>query len=79
MVRSLGRDEDSTHIKPMLEGTKEKLEAIGWKKPLRDGQISADTGYYSARTTKSMPMFLILSSGSVIFALKMQADTADQL
>jgi transposase len=44
-----GKGEDSTHIKPMLEGTKEKLEAIGWKKPLRDRQISADTGYYSVK------------------------------
>jgi len=49
MPRLLGRGEDSTHMEPMLEGAKEKLEAIGWKQPLKDKEISADTGYYSVK------------------------------
>jgi transposase len=44
-----GRGEDGTTMEPMLEGAKEKLEAIGWKDPLKDRQISADTGYYSVK------------------------------
>jgi transposase len=44
-----GRGEDGTTMEPMLEGAKEKLEAIGWKEPLKDRQISADTGYYSVK------------------------------
>jgi transposase len=46
---AFGKGEDGTHMGPMLEGAKEKLEAIGWKKPLKDRQISADTGYYSVK------------------------------
>jgi len=33
----------------VLEGAKEKLEAIGWKQPLKDKEISADTGYCSVK------------------------------
>jgi hypothetical protein len=31
----------------MLEGAKEILEAAGWRDPLKEKRISADTGYYS--------------------------------
>ncbi|MBM4401265.1 MAG: transposase, partial [Crenarchaeota archaeon] len=48
-AEAFGKGEDGTHMEPMLEGAKEKLEAIGWKKPLKDKQISADTGYYSVK------------------------------
>ena len=33
----------------MLEGTKSRLEAIGWKEPLKGRKVSADTGYYSVK------------------------------
>jgi len=44
-----GKGEDGTNMRPMLHGAKEKLEAIGWKDPLKNRQISADTGYYSVK------------------------------
>jgi transposase len=46
---AFGKGEDGTNMGPMLEGAKEKLEVIGWKEPLKDRQISADTGYYSVK------------------------------
>jgi transposase len=46
---AFGKGEDGTHMGPMLEGAREKLEAIGWEEPLKDSQISADTGYYSVK------------------------------
>ena len=33
----------------MLEGAKNRLEATGWKEPLKDKKVSADTGYYSVK------------------------------
>ena len=42
-----GKGEDSTNLGAMLEGAKDNLEVIGWDEPLKDRQISADTGYYS--------------------------------
>lgn len=47
------KGEDSTHMEPMLKGTKEKLEAIGRQDSLKDIQISADTGYYSVKNLES--------------------------
>jgi transposase len=44
-----GKGEDGSTMGPMLEGAKEKLEAIGWRTPLKQRQISADTGYYSVK------------------------------
>jgi hypothetical protein len=38
---------------PMLDGAKEKLEAIGKEEPLKDKEVSADTGYYSVRNLVS--------------------------
>ena len=48
-AEAFGKGEDSTSMGPMLEGAKEKLEAIGWEEPLKNVQISADTGYYSVK------------------------------
>ena len=48
-AQAFGDGEDGSHAKPMLEGAKEKLEAIGWREPLKDIRISADTGYYSVK------------------------------
>lgn len=44
-----GEGEDGKHMEPMLEGAKQKLEAAGWKDPLKDKEISADTSYYSVK------------------------------
>jgi transposase len=48
-----GKGEDGTNMEPMLEGAKEKLEAIGWEGSLKGRQISADTGYYSVRNLEA--------------------------
>ena len=48
-----GKSEDSTNMEPMLEGAKEKLEVIGWKDPMKDREISADTGYYSVKNLEA--------------------------
>jgi len=50
---AFGKGEDSAHMKPMLEGAKEKLETIGWQEPLKDRQISADTSYYSVKNLET--------------------------
>ena len=52
-AEAFGRGEDSTSMGPMLEGAKEKLEAIGWDNPLQARQISADTGYYSVKNLEA--------------------------
>jgi hypothetical protein len=51
--RVFGEGQDSTHMEPMLEGAKERLEAIGWEEPLTDRQISADTSYYSVENLEA--------------------------
>ena len=50
---TFGRGEDGSNMEPMLEGAKEKLEAVGWQKPLKDRQMSADTGYYSVKNLEA--------------------------
>jgi hypothetical protein len=50
---AFGKGEDGTNMGPMLEGAKESLEAIGWKEPLKDMEISADTGYYSVKNLEA--------------------------
>ncbi len=50
---AFGESGDSTHMEPMLDGAKEKLEAIGWKEPLKGQKISADTGYYSVKNLEA--------------------------
>lgn len=45
---AFGDGEDSKHMRPMLEGARENLQAIGCDdEPLKDKIISADTSYYS--------------------------------
>jgi transposase len=48
-AEAFGKGEDGTNMEPMLDGANEKLEAIGWQYPLKNRQISADTGYYSVK------------------------------
>ncbi len=48
-----GEGQDGTHMEPMLEGAKEKLEAIGWQEPLKGKQVSADTSYYSVKNLEA--------------------------
>ena len=50
---AFGKGEDGTNMAPMVEGAKEKLETIGWKDPLKDKKISADTGYYSVKNLEA--------------------------
>ena len=52
-AEAFGSGEDGTHMEPMLEGAKEKLECIGWNEPLKDKEISADTGYYSVKNLET--------------------------
>jgi len=40
-------------MEPMLKGAKENLESIGWEEPLKNRQISADTGYYSVKNIEA--------------------------
>ena len=50
---AFGKGEDGTNMAPMLEGAKEKLEATGKKDPLKEAQVSADTGYYSVKNLEA--------------------------
>jgi len=52
-AEAFGKGDDGSNMGPMLAGAKEKLEAIGWEDALKDKQISADTGYYSADNLKT--------------------------
>jgi len=52
-AEAFGKGEDASSMKPMLDGTKDKLEAIGWEDPLKDKQVSADTGYYSVKNLEA--------------------------
>ena len=52
-AEAFGKGADSSNMTPILEGAKKKLEAIGWEEPLKDKQISADTGYYSVNNLKA--------------------------
>ena len=52
-AEAFGSGEDGTHMEPMLEGAKEKLKCIGWNEPLKDKEISADTGYYSVKNLET--------------------------
>lgn len=46
---AFGKGDDSAVMGTMLQGAKEKLEAVGWEEPLRGMIVSADTGYYSVK------------------------------
>jgi len=52
-AEAFGKGEDSTSMAPMLEGAKERLRVIGWEDPLKNRQISADTGYYSVKNLEA--------------------------
>jgi len=52
-AQAFGEGEDGNHARPMLEGAKEILEAIGWRDPLKERRISADTGYYSVKNLEA--------------------------
>ena len=38
---------------PMLNGAKQKLEILGGEDPLKDKEVSADTGYYSVENLEA--------------------------
>jgi len=46
-AEAFGDASDSTAMESLLEGTKDNLEAIGIKEPLKGKTVSADTGYFS--------------------------------
>ena len=50
---AFGKGEDGSNMELMLDGAKDKLEAIGWEDPLKDKTVSADTGYYSVKNLAS--------------------------
>ena len=52
-VEAFGKGEDAFNMGPMLTGAKNKLQAFGKKEPLKDKQISSDTGYYSVINLES--------------------------
>jgi transposase len=52
-AEAFGKGEDGSNMEPMLEGAKENLEAAGWEEPLKDREISADTGYYSVKNLET--------------------------
>jgi transposase len=52
-AEAFGQSGDSANMGRMLEGAKGRLEAIGWKKPLKDTKVSADTGYYSVKNLEA--------------------------
>lgn len=52
-AEAFGKGEDASNMEPMLSGAKNKLQTIGKKEPLKDKQVSADTGYYSVTNLES--------------------------
>lgn len=48
-AEAIGKGEDSSIMKTMLEGVKKRLEAAGRLEPLKGVTVSADTGYYSIK------------------------------
>jgi hypothetical protein len=56
-AEAFGKGDDNSILEPMLEGAKEKLEAVGWEGPLQGRTISADTGYYSITNLESCEKF----------------------
>ena len=54
-----GEGGDSSLMESMLEGTKENLEAVGIKEPLKDKPVSADTAYYSIKNLKACKEYCV--------------------
>jgi transposase len=52
-AEAFGKGEDASSMEPMLDGAEERLEAIGWEGPIKDKQVSADTGYYSVKNLEA--------------------------
>ena len=52
-AEAFGKGEDGSSMESMLDGAKDKLEAIGWEDPLTDKQVSADTDYYSVKNLEA--------------------------
>lgn len=53
-AQAFGDGDDAVNAGPMLEGTKQNLQAIGCgKEPLKDRVVSADTGYYSVENLEA--------------------------
>jgi transposase len=50
---AFGKGEDGSSMESMLDGAEDKLEAIGWEDPLKDKEVSADTGYYSVKNLEA--------------------------
>lgn len=46
-AQAFGQGQDSENIAPMLEGAKTNLQDAGWKEPLKDKVITADSSYFS--------------------------------
>ena len=52
-AEALGTGTDSKNMAPMLEGSRNNLEAVGVEKPLEGIQVSADTSYYSVENLEA--------------------------
>jgi len=52
-AEAFGKGEDGASMESMLDGAKDKLEAVGWENPLKDKEVSADTGYYSVKNLEA--------------------------
>jgi len=52
-AEAFGKGEDSSNMEPMLKGAKQKLKILGWEDPLKDKEVSADTGYYSVENLEA--------------------------
>lgn len=49
-AEAFGENEDSVHTMPMIEGAANQLEHLGYKEPLKDKIITADSSYYSTKS-----------------------------
>jgi transposase len=52
-AQAFGTGEDGRLAGEMLRGAEENLNAVGWKKPLKEKVISADSGYYSVENLEA--------------------------
>lgn len=56
-AEAFGKGDDGSNMGPMLEGARDNLKAIGFENPLKDKEISADTGYYSVTNLEDCKEF----------------------
>lgn len=52
-AEAFGENEDSIHVRPMLEGAKNNLEITGKKNTLKGKILTGDNGYFSAESLKT--------------------------